>query len=94
MKLAEFIRELYLEAGNISLVGAFFLTTGDLGEEDLALTFVETQLLTIGDGGEDDLDLQPVLVKCFQLFEFPLEPTQKQVMNKPVYKYINSKPIK
>ena len=42
MKLAEFIRELYLEAGNISLVGAFFLTTGDLGEEDLALTFVET----------------------------------------------------
>ena len=42
MKLAEFIRELYLEAGNISLVGAFFLTTGELGEEDLALTFVET----------------------------------------------------
>ena len=42
MKLAEFIRELYLEAGNISQVGAFFLTTGDLGEEDLALTFVET----------------------------------------------------
>ena len=73
-----------LETRNIPLVGAFFLTTGDLGEDDLALTFIETLFLTIGDRGED-LDLQPVLVKCLQLFGFPLESTQNQVMNKPIY---------
>ena len=57
MKLAKFITELSLETGNIPLVGAFFLTTGDLGEEDLSLTFVETLFLIIGDCGEEDLDL-------------------------------------
>ena len=57
MKLAKFITELSFETGNIPLVGAFFLTTGDLGEDDLALTFAETLFLTIGDCGEEDLDL-------------------------------------
>ena len=57
MKLAKFITELSLETRNIPLVGVFFLTTGDLGEDDLALTFIETLFLTIGDRGEEDLDL-------------------------------------
>ena len=41
MELAEFIIEFYLETGNIPLVVAFFLTTEDLREDDLALIFVE-----------------------------------------------------
>ena len=84
MKLAKFITELSLKTGNIPLVGAFFLATGDLGEDDPALTFVETLFLTIEDRGGEDLGLQPILVKCFQLLEFPLESTQNQVMIKPI----------
>ena len=57
MKLAKFIKELSFETRNIPLAGIFFLTTGDLGEDDLSLTFIETLFLTIGDRGEEDLDL-------------------------------------
>ena len=76
MKLVKFIIGLRLETGNILLVGTFFLTTGDLGDDGLAVTFAESLFLTIGDREEDDLKVWPVLVKCLQLF-FPFESLHK-----------------